>query len=103
GGRAGERDALVSGAEQHVEVELAGSFGGEQGLGVEAAQLAQQEPVVETASIEEIGGDAARLGGEFAEGEDAGAKTEANELRAQVCRHERLVPVWSIAGESSPR
>ena len=46
GGRRCQRDSLVSRAEKHVEPDLAGLFGFEQGLTIESRQLAEQPAAV---------------------------------------------------------
>jgi hypothetical protein len=78
GGR--QSDALVGGAEQHVEFDARV----EQGLGVELGQLAQRGAVVEQARIEEIRRLAACLGEELAELQHFGFDGKRNELLAQI-------------------
>ena len=87
--RRGERDALVGGAEQHVEFEARG----EQAARIKFGQPAELGAVVEQAGVEEIGREPARLGLEFAEAQHAGIDRELHEIerqRAAGCGRNRV-------------
>ncbi|MNL20892.1 hypothetical protein D3C87_1421610 [compost metagenome] len=73
----GERDALVRGAEKHIELHARI----QQRLGVEARQLADRAAAVEQSGIEEIGTDTARLDLEAAETQYALLQGESDEIK----------------------
>src|SRR5205085_11618560 len=79
GGRGGERNALVSRPEDHVEADP----GGERRLRVMAGKLAQLAPVVEEPGVEEVRRQAPGLGLELPEAKDPGADGELDELAAE--------------------
>ncbi len=73
-------DTFVSGPEQLIE--LNARF--EDRLGVELPQLAQRIAVIEQPSIEKVGGQASRLGHEFAEAQDLLGQCEFDKLLSEV-------------------
>src|SRR4051794_31817754 len=81
----GQGDALVGGAEDHVEADA----GRQRRLGVVPRELAQLEAVVEKAGVEEVRGQPPRLRPEFAEPEHPGADRKLDELPPEILASRR--------------
>ena len=76
GGGHGDRNALVGGAEQHVEFEARGS----DGVGVEAAEFGQLRTAADVAEIEEVGAAQPGLQLKFAKAQHALADHRGDEV-----------------------
>src|SRR6266568_3085654 len=79
-GARGKDDALVGGAEQHVETHTRG----ENRFCVELRQALERGSGVEQAGVEKVGGRASRFGDELAEPEHALLDAEGDEVLAKV-------------------
>ena len=76
----GQRDALVGGPEDHVELDAAGVAGSQKRLRVELAEAVEQGTGVEEAGVEEVRRETAGLGLELAEAKDVGFQGKFDEL-----------------------
>ena len=77
---AGQGDALVGRAKQHVELDAAGA----DGLGVKARQLQQAGAVVEQAGVEEVRRQPACLGDEFTKTQHLLIHGKTNKILAKI-------------------
>ena len=80
GNRSDQRDAFVSRAEQHVELDVA-RFGG---FCVEFGQTSELIAIVEQACIEKVRRQPTSLGLEFAEAQNLAAHSEFNEILTKI-------------------